>query len=215
MTEEKAAAVAHQSVYGNRKRWRHTDGRGFLDRLLVSPQPDGRTWVTQARFRWRDDAGTVYAVPRLFITDFASVPVVLPTLASLVFTGLAGLLVGGWWLWLAGAAIGAGIGLAGFLPYGKHQWAAVIHDYLYYSRAVPRATADRIFFCAMADTGTLFLKRWLMYMAVRLFGFIAWSSDREAEGVNRVLAEQPDPWQRLPPHGLDRLLRWAIGMSSN
>jgi len=60
-------------------------------------------------------------------------------------------------------------------PTGDHSRAAVIHDYLY-SRAAncPRFLADAIFRHAMQVSGVALWKRWLMWFAVRLFGWTAY-----------------------------------------
>jgi hypothetical protein len=43
------------------------------DNLLVSPRPDGKSWVLQADFELRV-SGETFRVPRGFVTDFATVP---------------------------------------------------------------------------------------------------------------------------------------------
>lgn len=74
-------------------------------------------------------------------------------------------------------------------PWGKHGPAAIIHDYLYFCTdtiRVPdpdnklrrcrnnRKISDRIFLIAMKQSGVSWLKRRIMYRAVRLFGGPAW-----------------------------------------
>lgn len=74
----------------------------FTENLIVSPLPDGNTWVLRRKFSYdvgQEGSGETIAVPAGFITDFASVP--RP-------------------LW------------AVFPKWGKYGNAAVIHDYLYW-----------------------------------------------------------------------------------
>jgi len=59
-------------------------------------------------------------------------------------------------------------------PIGKYGKAAVIHDYLYYTKRYPRKRADQIFYEAM---GVLKVDQWRrrsMFMAVRIAGWIPW-----------------------------------------
>lgn len=55
-----------------------------------------------------------------------------------------------------------------------HRSAAVIHDYLYATQTMPRATADRIFRAAMRDHWVPGWKSSLMWAGVRAFGWLAW-----------------------------------------
>jgi len=61
-------------------------------------------------------------------------------------------------------------------PTGNHARAAVIHDHLYRTGAVPRFLADAIFRDAMAASGVGFWKRWIMWAGVRLGGRNAYQS---------------------------------------
>ena len=61
--------------------------------------------------------------------------------------------------------------------FSNYTNAAVVHDYLYFHRAVPghfdeydRADADRIFLELMRELGVSRWQRWAMYSAVRMFG---------------------------------------------
>ena len=63
-------------------------------------------------------------------------------------------------------------------PWGKYGKAAIVHDYLYQHQTVSREDADRIFLEAM---GVLKVKNWRkypMYLAVRLFGWVAWKKEK-------------------------------------
>lgn len=57
---------------------------------------------------------------------------------------------------------------------GKHRRAAVVHDELYKTGAVPRKDADLRFLEAMEEAGVGWLKRRMMYRAVRLGGWAAY-----------------------------------------
>lgn len=59
-------------------------------------------------------------------------------------------------------------------PTGEYGKAAVIHDFLYCRRALTRTLCDAIFYEAMRALGVGWLRRSLMYAAVRLFGGPAW-----------------------------------------
>lgn len=59
-------------------------------------------------------------------------------------------------------------------PAGRHQQAAVFHDYLYATRKVRRFEADAIFRVAMIDSGVAKWRALTMYYAVRMFGWLAW-----------------------------------------
>lgn len=56
-------------------------------------------------------------------------------------------------------------------PFGRHAPAAVLHDFLYaLGQRKARAFADRLFLCAMRESGVSFLRRSLMFRMVRFFG---------------------------------------------
>jgi len=62
-----------------------------------------------------------------------------------------------------------------FLPaWGKYGKAAVLHDWLYQTHCKTRKEADDIFYKAMLVSGTKEWKAWIMYYAVRIFGWLAW-----------------------------------------
>ena len=59
---------------------------------------------------------------------------------------------------------------------GNYPEAAVIHDYTYFEKKFTRAECDKIFLEAMGILGVSFLKRRLMYRALRIFGWLAWKN---------------------------------------
>lgn len=181
---------------------------GFQNELEIAAQKDGQTWVTLAPFGWKN--GHVYTVPRFFVTDFASVPRVVPTLLTgLLAWGLQRYL-GTTHAWILAAVLASWAGLS---PMGAHQWAAVVHDYLYWSQLTPRAEADKVFLDGMRDAGTPLFRRWAMYAAVRFCGRWAWWTNKKMrdQGVNRVLEAKPGAFERLPPTGIEKLILMTLG----
>jgi hypothetical protein len=61
--------------------------------------------------------------------------------------------------------------------HGKDRWAAVVHDYLYSILAYDRKTADKVFLEAMEVSGVSFIKRRVMYRAVRTGGWMFYAKD--------------------------------------
>jgi hypothetical protein len=58
-------------------------------------------------------------------------------------------------------------------PYGAYTKAAILHDYLCKPEAeVRRADADGLFRRAMWELGVPFIRRWMMWAAVRLASFL-------------------------------------------
>jgi hypothetical protein len=57
---------------------------------------------------------------------------------------------------------------------GCAEEASVVHDFLYTTHPVDRATADAVFREAMAVTGVPAWRRWLMWSGVRVFGSAHW-----------------------------------------
>ena len=77
-----------------------------------------------------------------------------------------------------------------FLPkWGRYGNAAVIHDFLYWQQTRTRREADGIFLEGMTVLGVSGLVRYVIFTAVRAFGWLAWLNnrwDRQA-GINRVV----------------------------
>lgn len=59
-------------------------------------------------------------------------------------------------------------------PWGKYGKAAIIHDYLYQTASRTRKEADDIFREAMEVLEVSKIRIFLMYWAVRLFGWLAY-----------------------------------------
>ena len=67
-------------------------------------------------------------------------------------------------------------------PAGKHGKAAVVHDWLYqYPEEYSRRRCDQIFLEAMRVLDIGWLKRTVMYSAVRLGGWVGWNNYRKAD----------------------------------
>jgi hypothetical protein len=62
-------------------------------------------------------------------------------------------------------------------PFGKYTDAAILHDFLYRTQILPRATADRVLLVAMKVSRVKFWQRLIIYWNVRWFGHIAWNDD--------------------------------------
>jgi uncharacterized protein DUF1353 len=92
-------------------------------------------------------------------------------------------------------------------PDGEYAYAAVIHDYLYWTQDRPRETADTIFKFAMQDFSVGTVSANAIYRAVRVGGSGAWNGDSQlkAAGEKRILRRLPDDprtrwedWKKRP-----------------
>ena len=81
----------------------------------------------------------------------------------------------------------------GIRPEGSYAYAAVIHDYLYWTQERSREEADRIFLYAMEDSKVEKGLRKKIYDAVRLAGGSACDTNKERknQGERRVLRKFP------------------------
>lgn len=111
----------------------------FQGEVVVSPvQPAGKRWTVKQPFSYTGKTES-FTVPADFTTDFASVPRVFS--------------------WL--------------LPrYGRWTQAAILHDYLWGESkkgeaALNKFDADGLFNRAMRELGVPYLRRWIMWAAVR------------------------------------------------
>ena len=60
-----------------------------------------------------------------------------------------------------------------FPPHGRYMAAAVLHDFLLQESSISRQQADAAFLEAMQKMGVTPWRRWIMYVAVRLRGWIS------------------------------------------
>lgn len=83
-----------------------------------------------------------------------------------------------WLLWL-------------FPPNGKHQRAALFHDAAYRLQYCDREVADAIFRAIMRRDRVTAWRRQAIYLAVRLFGGLAWERNATRVHKARVAMEGP------------------------
>jgi len=92
-------------------------------------------------------------------------------------------------------------------PEGEYAYAAIVHDFLYWTQTSSREVADRIFLLAMKDFGIRDTTIAAIYNAVRIGGGKAWekNSKLKLNGEKRVLKQFPeDPttrwsdWKKQP-----------------
>lgn len=92
-------------------------------------------------------------------------------------------------------------------PEGRHAFAAVVHDFLYWTQTKTRVEADNIFKQAMLDSRVGTLEAESLYQAVRQFGGAAWENNKKLKknGERRILKTFPtdytvswNEWKKLP-----------------
>lgn len=92
-------------------------------------------------------------------------------------------------------------------PDGEYAYAAVVHDYLYWTQTRSRKEADHILKMAMEDFEVGALTVGAIYGAVRLGGQVAWddNAQKKAHGEKRILTSFPqdprtkwDDWKQRP-----------------
>jgi Protein of unknown function (DUF1353) len=78
-------------------------------------------------------------------------------------------------------------------PEGRHAYAAVVHDYLYWTQTRPREEADMIFRFALEDSKVSSETIEALYLAVRSFGQSAWDTNAQLRkaGECRFLKRLP------------------------
>lgn len=81
-----------------------------------------------------------------------------------------------------------------FPPDGKYAYAAVLHDWLYWTQDQSKEAADMIFRSAMDDLTITDSQAKVLYQAVNIFGGSAWRKNAELKkaGEKRVLSSLPD-----------------------
>ena len=68
-------------------------------------------------------------------------------------------------------------------PWGRYGYAAILHDFLYFTQTRTRLASDRIFLEAMKVLKVNVFKRLVMFRAVRMWSWIPWS--RHAKRIQR------------------------------
>lgn len=84
-------------------------------------------------------------------------------------------------------------------PHEQYSRAAIIHDYLYWSQVCTQEQADRLMFIAMQESKVGWLRRWLVYGAVKLFGGSSWDDNTKElqAGLPRILPWDYQQYQRM------------------
>jgi hypothetical protein len=124
----------------------------FSGMPLMLAYCDGRTWMLRRSVAYRLADGRTATVRAPFAFDFASIPRMF-------------------WR-VVGPPTGAG-------PGANYGIAAVWHDWLYRHKAIggrpiTRATADAVLLEIMRYTRVDAWRAWVIYWAVRAFGWAAW-----------------------------------------
>ena len=148
----------------------------FTDVLIVSPYPDGKTWYLRSEFGF--DRGK----------EGSGDTIIVPVGFSTDFASIPRL------FWT-------------ILPqWGNYGNAAVIHDYLYYEQNLPRKTADEVLLEGMIVLNVVPWQRFVIYHAVRWFGFLAWYENRKKKeaGFLKIAAAPPKRSVDMPTH-------WRVG----
>jgi hypothetical protein len=92
-------------------------------------------------------------------------------------------------------------------PEGRYAYAAVVHDYLYWTQKRLREEADQIFKIAMEDSKVKPAIIGTVYQGVRRFGQAAWDNNARLKraGERRMLKRLPDDftvswsdWKKQP-----------------
>jgi len=136
----------------------------FTNMLLVSPLPDGKTWIIRSDFGYdvgEEGSKETINVPIGFMTDFASVPRIL---------------------WGA------------IPRWGKYGNAAVVHDFMYWQQSYPRKRADEILLEGMKVLGVSKILYRTIYYSVRFFGALAWRNNagRKKNNLQKILKTIPE-----------------------
>lgn len=127
----------------------------FTETLVVTPLPDGKTWIILSDFGYAvgaEESEDVIDVPIGTYTDFASIPRLLWSILP---------------------------------RWGKYGNAAVIHDWLYWDQSRSRREADLILLEGMDVLDVSAWQKFPIFWAVRFFGWMAWASNARKKGAGR------------------------------
>ena len=131
-------------------------GDRFSGLAVLIDQPNGRTAILHDDLSYTTKDKWVITVPAGFETDYASIPRPLWTILP---------------------------------PRGKYNRPAIIHDFLYHFapidpttlKRVNRGRADYIIREACENVGDRFTQRWLIYIGLKVGGWVAWKNYRDKE----------------------------------
>lgn len=70
-------------------------------------------------------------------------------------------------------------------PWGSASKAYLLHDWLYHTQERSRLVSDAILMEAMEVLGVGFIKRKVIYRAVRMFGGIAWKNNANKSSAQK------------------------------
>ncbi|WP_257463540.1 DUF1353 domain-containing protein [Archangium lipolyticum] len=94
-----------------------------------------------------------------------------------------------------------------YSPVGQYQWAAVVHDYLYWTQQCTRDQADQLMRLAMAENRVPALTREAIFRSVQVGGEGAWNDNAAAKASGKVrfipLKMTPDGRAPLVPIEVD------------
>lgn len=85
----------------------------------------------------------------------------------------------------------------GLSPHGRYSKAAIVHDYLYWSRDCTKQQADNILLIAMKESNVSIADQTFIYEGVNIFGKPSWESnnnEREQQ-LPRII---PSKYMQLP-----------------
>ncbi len=136
----------------------------FTRPLIVSPLPDGRSWVLRQEFSYDigyEGSGEFITIPLGFVTDFASIPR---------------------FFWNI------------FPKWGKYGNAAVVHDYLYWDQFFSREKTDKIFLEGMEILDVKKITRNVIYKSVRIFGHDAWAENKKNRRKGKIKIIDLSDW---------------------
>ena len=102
----------------------------------------------------------------------------------------------------------------GMKPEGRYAYAALVHDYLYWTQEPSRSRkeADKIFLFAMEDWKVSVAEREVFFKILRVAGGLAWERNAtlKKQGERRILKVRPDDlsiswdvWKKKPGVFLD------------
>ena len=72
------------------------------------------------------------------------------------------------------------------MPFGSHQRPALLHDYHYRTQECTRFEADTAFRIFLEWEGNACWKTWLLFYAVRCWGWITWAKHKQALAAKRA-----------------------------
>jgi hypothetical protein len=77
-------------------------------------------------------------------------------------------------------------------PFGRYQFAAIVHDYLYWDQACTKAQADTILWHAMVESGVGKLKADAIWEGVHQAGQSAWNTNKDERDNQHLVRQIPE-----------------------